>query len=298
MAKLKVGKGREGSSKTRKKKKVVEEITLSSGSEAEDSDHSESTSDVMEVDTEENNGTADSDCNGTAANEDEPGLDNDKPAENKTNDVKEDQKEPKEDTKDAESSVETEDNKNSEKAANGHQEPTENGSTDKKEGEPKPVIPQITKYVPPWHHPDLPDLKPRHVWSFQENQAIYKHLYPRVELPKLKHVQHYMQQQKEITTAEDLELDKLSHQLQSSNVIELANGVEAIIQPNGDTLVLPPDYKQKIEARRKLVLMWEEESTYTPPLQPVGRKLNITNVKFGRSVKVPKIVLKKILDVK
>ena len=100
MAKLKVGKGREGSSKTRKKKKVVEEITLSSGSEAEDSDHSEATSDVMEVDTEENNGTADSDCNGTAEIEDEPGLDNDKPAENKTNDVEEDQKEFNEDNKD------------------------------------------------------------------------------------------------------------------------------------------------------------------------------------------------------
>ena len=293
MAKLKVGKGK-GTNKSKKKKKVVEEITLSSGSEASDSEHSEadsSNSDVMEVDAEPNGNV---DCNGDSA---EVEVDNDKPAEseNKTNDVGEQQKSSElseEKTTDDNGAVtETKEPLNNAESTNGHQE-----STNKKESEVK-VLP-ISEYVPPWNHPDLPDLKPRHVWSYQENQAIYQHLYPRVELPKLKHVQHYIAQQKVIATEEDLELDKLSNQLESSNVIELANGIEAIIQPNGDTLVLPPDYKQKIEQRRKQVRKWEEESTYTPPLQSFGRKLNITNVKFGRSVRQPKIVLHKILNVK
>ena len=64
MAKLKVGKGRDGTNKSKKKKKVVEEITLSSGSEASDSEHSDvesSNSDVMEVDAEPNGNV---DCNG------------------------------------------------------------------------------------------------------------------------------------------------------------------------------------------------------------------------------------------
>ena len=151
--------------------------------------------------------------------------------------------------------------------------------------------------VPPMH-PDLPALKAGHIWSYQENQAIFKHLYPRVELAKLKYEKHYFKKLKVNPTEEDLELDQLIVQLNSSNVIELANGVEAIIQANGDTLVLPPDYKQKVEARRKVLHRWRQESTYAPPIQPVGKKLDITNVKFGRSLKRPKIVLKKIVDVK
>jgi len=293
MAKLKVGKGK-GTNKSKKKKKVVEEITLSSGSEASDSEHSEadsSNSDVMEVDAEPNGNV---DCNGDSA---EVEVDNDKPAEseNKTNDVGEQQKSSElseEKTTDDNGAVaETKDNA---EIINGHQEST----NEKKNEESEVKVLPKNEYVPPWNHPDLPDLKARHVWSYQENQAIYQHLYPRVELPKLKHVQHYIAQQKVVATEEDLELDKLSNQLESSNVIELANGIEAIIQPNGDTLVLPPDYKQKIEQRRKQVRKWEEESTYTPPLQSFGRKLNITNVKFGRSVRQPKIVLHKILNVK
>ena len=59
MAKLKVGKGRDGSGKNKRKKKVVEEITLSSGSESESSD-----SEVMEVDETEN-GQAEPESNGT-----------------------------------------------------------------------------------------------------------------------------------------------------------------------------------------------------------------------------------------
>ena len=306
MAKLKVGKGRDGTNKSKKKKKVVEEITLSSGSEASDSEHSEaesSNSDVMEVDAEKN---GNADCNGTAAEDD---MDNDKPAdsdtENKTNDVDEQQKSSElseENITDENcAAAETKESMNNSENTNGHQEASEKESNEKKDEEGGTAVkdpPPIIEYVPPWNHPDLPDLKPRHVWSFQENQAIYQHLYPRVELPKLKHVKHYIAQQKVVATEEDLELDKLSHQLESSNVIELANGVEAIIQPNGDTLVLPPDYKQKIQERRKAVRKWEEESTYAPPLQSFGRKLNITNVKFGRSVKQPNIVLHKILDVK
>ena len=130
MAKLKVGKGRDGTNKSKKKKKVVEEITLSSGSEASDSEHSEaesSNSDVMEVDAEKN---GNADCNGTAA-EDE--MDNDKPAdsdtENKTNDVDEQQKSSKlseENITDENcAAAETKESMNNSENTNGHQEASE-----------------------------------------------------------------------------------------------------------------------------------------------------------------------------
>ena len=164
--------------------------------------------------------------------------------------------------------------------------------------EPAEEIMEVSPPNVPPVHPDLPALKAGHIWSFKENQAIFKHLYPRVELAKLKYEKHYFKKLKVNPSEEDLELDQLISQLNSSNVIELANGVEAIIQANGDTLVLPPDYKQKVEVRRKILNRWRQESTYAPPIEPTGKKLNIANVKFGRTLKHPKIVLKKIVDVK
>jgi len=80
-------------------------------------------------------------------------------------------------------------------------------------------------------------------------------------------------------------LDRASN-IMDSYIMELGGGVSAILEADGSSTVLPPNYKDLIEARRKKTMRWAEESAWVPPKMSYSRKLNIANVvKFGPSVK-------------
>ena len=49
-----------------------------------------------------------------------------------------------------------------------------------------------------------------------------------------------------------------------SNVIKLSSETEAVLLPNGDSMVLPSDFRQRLEARKKKYMKWADQ----PPDQP------------------------------
>ena len=138
-----------------------------------------------------------------------------------------------------------------------------------------------------------PDLKPGHVWSKAESQDIFKHLYPRVALVKLKYSKKYLNPKSD-ESAEDAETDRYADLLKTGTVMPLANGLSAVFKPNGDTVMLPPNIEDKIEARKKVLLRWQKESTWIPPKMGAGKKLDISGLKFGPSIRQPMLKLNKI----
>ena len=76
--------------------------------------------------------------------------------------------------------------------------------------------------------------------------------------------------------------------------IQMANGDEAIIFPDGDTVVLPSDFLERVENRRKRKCKWADESDWVPPLTPYGGKLYIANVKIGKSIDKKKLCIPKL----
>ena len=79
--------------------------------------------------------------------------------------------------------------------------------------------------------------------------------------------------------------------------MELSGGVSAIMESDGSSTLLPPNYKDLIEVRRRKAMRWKQESAWIPPKLGAGRKLNLANVKLGPSIKQPKLKLDRI-DVK
>lgn len=137
-----------------------------------------------------------------------------------------------------------------------------------------------------------PELKPGHVWTREESKEIFEHLVPRVALVKLKHSKKYVKESKRQN--DDTLVDKLIKLTKSNMIMTLANGDTVAVKQNGMTEILPPNYKEVIDAKEKRIFRWKEESDWLPPKTGVGKKLNITNVKFGRSIKQPKLLLPKI----
>lgn len=153
------------------------------------------------------------------------------------------------------------------------------------------VKPQIISIVPKVPEPPKhPELRPGHIWSPKESKEIFQHLRPRVALIKLKHDKKYIRNllPREISEEEEsmTELLDRASNIMDSYIMELGGGVSAILEADGSSTVLPPNYKDLIEARRKKTMRWAEESAWVPPKMSYSRKLNIANVvKFGPSVK-------------
>ena len=154
------------------------------------------------------------------------------------------------------------------------------------------VEPKIISILPPKvpEPPKHPELRPGHIWSPKESKEIFQHLRPRVALIKLKHDKKYIRNLLPRVISEEEEtmtelLDRASN-IMDSYIMELGGGVSAILEADGSSTVLPPNYKDLIEARRKKTMRWAEESDWVPPRMGYSRKLNIANVvKFGPSVK-------------
>lgn len=275
-----------------KKKKDIEEITLGSSSEEEDSD-------IDEVKSEQND-------------QEEP-MDMDEPEpkptikENGVDSTSTDEQVTEEHiTDDPEPPTPSEVNPvpNGSEATDEKMElsePTENVETDTKTNTEELSKTEETTETTELKTDDIiqerlhPELKPGHVWSRQESAEIFKHLVPRVALVKLKNSKKYLKEMnKKHYDQDEQEVNKLRNLLKTNMVMQLANGVSAVVKPNGDTTVLPADYKEKIEIMEKKISRWKEESSWTPPKIGVAKKLNLRGIKLGRSIKQPKLILHRI----
>ena len=146
-------------------------------------------------------------------------------------------------------------------------------------------------------------LKPGYIWKNKELKDQLKeeevHLNPRVALVKLKHDESYHEELKNVRQIDDdPELTRLLKKVDKNfkNVIQLGPGLEAALQPNGEPLILPTDFRQRAEARRNKPCNWAQESIWRPEKKPCGRKLNIEGVKFGKSIGKTRLVIEKLVD--
>jgi hypothetical protein len=220
--------------------KVIEEVvTLDSSSDEEEQDHQNGADEVMEVDDNDHGDKKNGDKIEDMDIQEELGKD--------------------ETTSDLEV-------KNGHTDDNGHPEAVvkngNNGITDKKTPTTAQVAPQdeatildnvIKAVVREVVKLARPPLRPGQVLSKKE--AIAMELKPFVSLVKLTgdySKKKTITDDDEITTeTEDRELEVLLNQIQAGykNVIQLANGISAISLPDGDTVILPPDYKEKVRLR-------------------------------------------------
>ena len=79
-----------------------------------------------------------------------------------------------------------------------------------------------------------------------------------------------------------------------SNVIKLSSETEAVLLPNGDSMVLPSDFRQRLQARKKKYMKWAEEDPGIPEKSPFTSKLNIAHVKFGPTLGKTKLCLQNL----
>lgn len=287
-----------------KKKKDIEEITLGSSSEEEDSDSDEVKSldqdEPMDIDEhpafngENGNDSSEEQKVGENGNDssEEQKVEEDKTAEgnvlvsNGSDELMDQQAEEKAPATEPESNAkagEVNDSQVNEES----KEPSklEENITDKIESKNDEIIQQRLH----------PELKPGHVWTREESKEIFKHLIPRIALVKLKHGKKYLKEMNKKHYDEDeQEVSQLRNLLKTNMVMQLANGVSAVVKANGDTTVLPADYKERIQVMEKRITRWKEESSWIPPKMGVAKKLNLAGIKLGRSIKQPKIVLHKI----
>lgn len=304
MAKMRTERDRKARS-VNKKKKDIEEITLGSSSEEEDSDSDEVKSldqdEPMDIDEhpafngENGNDSSEEQKVGENGNDssEEQKVEEDKTAEgnvlvsNGSDELMDQQAEEKAPATEPESNAKAGEVLNDSHVNEESKEPSklEENITDKIESKNDEIIQQRLH----------PELKPGHVWTREESKEIFKHLIPRIALVKLKHGKKYLKEMNKKHYDEDeQEVSQLRNLLKTNMVMQLANGVSAVVKANGDTTVLPADYKERIQVMEKRITRWKEESSWIPPKMGVAKKLNLAGIKLGRSIKQPKIVLHKI----
>ncbi len=140
--------------------------------------------------------------------------------------------------------------------------------------------------------------KPEPVRVMKKPEALAKGLKCFVALVPLKN--KYTDKPVELTEEEEV-LEDIMSQLKPgfSNVISIG-GSEALIMPDGESFVLPPNYKQLMAERQKRVCKWMTESNWTPNSVPCpyGRKLPIGEIKkWGPTLRKTRLVLNRV-DVK
>merc|ERR1739844_667336 len=112
---------------------------------------------------------------------------------------------------------------------------------------------QVSIIPKPPELPKHPELRPGHVWRRKESKEIFIHLVPRVALIKLKHDKKYIRnlQPNQGLSSEEEELNHLLDRTKTNMVMEMSGGVSAIVESDGSSTLLPPNYKELIEVRRR-----------------------------------------------